>query len=401
MSIRFPLSLLTLLLASVLHPSPLWSSPESERAATDALRAALPDPTPAIAYDYVGDLVLGGLWAGETRYTAKVAKVGRQSVWRVTEDTYIDHAGAETRIRLLAHLKPDLSILSGTYTRSEKEVTTTLAFSRGGSGLLVQRRVERKGADPASDLVQLAIDPGATTGIGALLLFLRAGPQKGKPAYRLPWISNETFDALDPDVRPPDLTMRVEGAGTLTVGNTEHKAWTVSCTAGANTFTCALAPDRRSLLGMRNAAAAVDVVPRGEGGERLSVQADEPARTWKDAFLKFGFGYHLPRRTLLQAAFHWEDMYEYETKVLKRWDAGRPLSEFQAAWVEEFVQQSKNRSVQDARRLLSMTLGTGTLTHKGEDAVVFAAHANFGGGVQRTYYLSKKDGVWGITRIEF
>ena len=36
-----------------------------------------------------------------------------------------------------------------------------------------------------------------------------------------------------------------------------------------------------------------------------------------------------------------------------------------------------------------------------EDKVVFAAHANFGGGTQRTYYLERRDGFWAIARIEF
>jgi len=197
------------------------------------------------------------------------------------------------------------------------------------------------------------------------------------------------------------MTLTAKGRHAWGEGDKARKSWVVEARQGKSVFTLHLTPDRQALIGIRVQGGAGDIVPRGEGGERLTVKPDEPAATWKEAFLKFGFGYHLPRASLLAAAFHWDAMYEHETKVLKRWDAQRPVEDFKKAWIAEFVKQSKNRSIHDARRLLSMTLATGKIKKQTKDEIVFAAHKNFGGGVQRTYYLRCKDGVWGITRIDF
>ena len=144
---------------------------------------------------------MSGLWAGETRYTAKAAKVGRQVVWRVTQDTYIDHAGAETRIRVMVHLKPDLSILSGSYERKDHGASVSLAFSRSGAGLLVQRRRQKGEADATSDVLEMKADLRSTASLGALLLFLRAAPGKKGAVYALPWLSSA--DLLAPEYACP------------------------------------------------------------------------------------------------------------------------------------------------------------------------------------------------------
>jgi len=74
---------------------------------------------------------------------------------------------------------------------------------------------------------------------------------------------------------------------------------------------------------------------------------------------------------------------------------------FKQAWIDEFVNQSKHRSIHDTRRLLSLTLGTGKVKKQTRDEIVFAAHKNFGGGIQRTYHLRCKEGIWGIIRIDY
>ena len=82
-STRFVPLLLCCILMGV---APAQANPKASpaRTAADAVIAKLPPPSPAVHFDYEGDLLVGGLWAGETRYTARGAKVGRQSVWRPT-----------------------------------------------------------------------------------------------------------------------------------------------------------------------------------------------------------------------------------------------------------------------------------------------------------------------------
>jgi len=401
------LRLAALLLVLAVAAAPASAAPQENVKALAAARAViakLPPPTPVISIDFRGDLLVAGLWSGETRYTAKAAKVGRQVVWRVTQDTYIDYAGAETRIRVMAHLKPDLSILSGSYERKDHGESVSLAFSRSGSGLLVQRRRQKGNADATTDLVEMKADLQSTVSLGALLLFLQAAPAKKGAVYALPWLSSAELLAPEKEGVGKPILLTIRGAGTW--GAEENgekktrKTWIVACEHGETAFELHMTPDRKKLLGIRTPEGRGDIVPRGEGGERLTAKPDEPAATWKDAFLKFGFGYHLPRRSLLEAAFHWEDMYEHETKVLKRWDKSQPLSVFKQAWIDEFVNQSKHRSIHDTRRLLSLTLGTGKVKKQTRDEIVFAAHKNFGGGIQRTYHLRCKEGIWGIIRID-
>ena len=403
---------LCLLLLGVL-PGTARAKESDPAGAAQALRAALSAPTPAISIDYRGDLVRQGLWIGETRITVRVAKVGRQPVWRITEDRYVDHAGREDRTRSQFNLGQDLRLLSGTHTYTGKTERRTLAFARKGTALQVFRTRQETGEDAAQDGFSLTVPEDLSAGLGALLLLIRAAPRSTELAYELPLLDGRHLQALESTSRIGTTRIDLLGAGTLPTppavpqaGTKKADAQEAEATArvevrrGAEQLTLHLSPDRRSLRGAAAQAGALLMLPRGHGGTRMSLKPDEPARTWQAAFLKFGFGYHLPRRRLLEEAFHWDDMYAHETTVARRWDASRPLDAFRDAWVGEFVAQSKERSVEDARRLLSMTLGTGTLRKETADEVVFAAHPNFGGGVQRTYFLKRKDGVWGIVRID-
>ena len=170
---------------------------------------------------------------------------------------------------------------------------------------------------------------------------------------------------------------------------------------GGTAWDLHLSRDFKRLIAMESTTGPVRIVPAGMGGERVTADPRAEATTWKQAFLKFGFGYHMARKELLADAFHWPLMYEHEVKALKRWPAERPVAEFKDAWIAEFVAGSKHRDVPATRRLLSMTLATGKLKKQTDDEVVFWAHPNFGGGTQRTYYLKKIDGRWGIWRIDF
>jgi hypothetical protein len=377
----------------------------AEREAAETIRAALPEPTPAISIRYEGDILVDGLFIGEIEITARAAKVGRQSVWRVTQSSFHDlGVRGEVRTRTKLHLARDLAILSGTFEMESKTETVSLVMSRIEQGFMVQRRVKKGDDWNAPEVRELAAPARATGGIAAALLFLRALPADATGAFALPWVGTEEWLMRGTSKAHEPAVLAVGGESTFESPAKRRDSWFVTSKQGAESpARLHLSRDRRTLLGIvGREGTKMRVVPRGEGGSRdVELKGDAPAATWKAAFLKFGYGYHMARPELLEAAFHWERMYAYETEVLKRWPADRPLDEFKKAWVDEFVANSKRRSLADTKRLLAMTLSTGKVKSETADAVVFAAHPNFGGGVQRTYHLEKREGVWGITRIDF
>ena len=150
------LAQLLLLTACLLQAALAYAGPKGEGlAAAKAVRDKLSPPTPAVSFDYEGDIVINGLWAGEVRFTARAAKVGRQTVWRVTEQTYLDHGGAESRARTLLHLDKQLSILSGTYERKVGGGRVSAAISRTEKGFLVQREQRPAQGDTKQDVLHL------------------------------------------------------------------------------------------------------------------------------------------------------------------------------------------------------------------------------------------------------
>lgn len=363
--------------------------------------ATLPKPTPAISLAFEGDLIIQDLWAGEISLTARVARLGSEWVWRVTETSFLDWQGGEIREKVMLHLGQDLAIRSGTFERSEPGKTISLGFSRAKSGLDVVRRIKTGEEWGAAEKLSMQTPPGASGTGGAVLLFLRAVKSTKGRAYALPWVPNPAFKSPGEaqDLRPLRLT--TQGPATWQRGKKTFESSAVDMDNGGTSWTLHLSRDHKKLLAMVSKTGPVSIVPRGLGGERITADPAQPATTWKRAFLKFGFGYHMARKELLADAFHWEAMYEHEANVVKRWSKDRPLADFKTAWIQEFINNSKRRDVLNTRRLLAMTFATGKLKKESEDEVVFEAHPNFGGGVQRTYHLKRKDGVWGIVRIDF
>ncbi|MDA1193806.1 MAG: hypothetical protein O2894_01340 [Planctomycetota bacterium] len=363
-------------------------------------REALPPLSPGISVEFHGDLVIEELWAGEVRIGAKLAKAGRDYVWRITEDSFLDWTGGEVREKLMVHAGQDLAVLSGTYDRTDRDGTSNVAFSRGEAGLELQRT--RKTGDTWSDPESLALAtaPKALAGLGSVLMFLRALGPKATGTYAVPYVSAAAFkEPAAATARQATLTC--EGKSTWTFGGQKFDTSLVRFDPGGQVWNLHLDRDHRRLIAMVSATGPVQIVPGGLGGERVAVDPREPATTWKQAFLKFGFGYHMAREELLSDAFHWPLMYEFEVKELKRWPAEKPVEEFKDAWIAEFVAGSLHRDVPATRRLLSMTLATGKIKKETDTEVIFWAHPNFGGGTQRTYYLKKVDDRWGLWRIEF
>lgn len=369
--------------------------------AAAAARAKLPAPNPGISFAYEGDLIIDDLWAGEVRLTAKLARAGRDFVWRITEDTFMDWTGGEVREKLMVHAGRDLAIQSGTYERTDREGTVSLGFSRGKEGFDVQRRVRKRETWGKTETLVMKSAPQALGGLGSVLMFLRAtGAQKKGTTYALPFAGASAFKRLE-DATPTTITLESRGEALWKGGDKRFETDVVRFSPGGTSWDLHLSRDHKKLIAMVSTTGPVRIVPAGLAGARITADPREPSTTWKQAFLKFGFGYHMARKGLLLEAFHWPLMYKHEVEVLKRWSASRPLEEFRDAWISEFVAGSKHRDVPATRRLLSMTLSTGKVKKQTADEVIFWAHPNFGGGTQRTYYLKKVDDRWGLWRIDF
>ncbi len=378
-------------------------APAFEAAAS--VRRKLPMPLPNKALRFEGDVVIDKIWAGEVKYTAQATMFARKPVWQVTEDVFIDYGGVETRVKRKFHLAKDLSLMGGNLERTREGRGASLVFARSADGFRVIRTEKSEVGNGETQTFEVTARKDATYGRVAQLLFLRACPAGEKTTFALPTVSFDELvveppeEATVPEADPTVVSIR--GDGTFDTAGKARKSWIAATRRGKAEFDIHLDPESRALIGIVAKTTSAHVVPKGAAGERVTLDEEKPAKSWKQAFLKFGYGYHMARKKLLAEAFHWDTMYAYETEVAKSWPTSRPVEEFKEAWIAEFIANSKHRPRVDTERLLSMTLATGKAQKKGDDRIVFAAHANFGGGTQRTYHLQKIDGLWYIVRVDF
>ena len=362
----------------------------------DAVRKALPAPAKAHGVTFEGDITVKGLWAGEVSFSCVPHTFAREAVWRVTETFFLDHNGVEQRVTLRYMMSPDLSLRSGAGEGAVEDAKFSAVFSPTKTGLQAIRTATAADGTSKSETLAVTSPPHACFGSAALLLLLRALPDDFSQSVVVPWMPL------------PDIVM---GAAKTTIRTRQLRvvpvpqdaqppdAWRVRVEDGDKAWQIDLSSDRTTLR--RQEGPAFSIVPRGEGGVRVALDEEAPAATWQQAFLKFGTGYHMAKEALLRAAFHWPTMFKHETEVTKSWTGPNDLDKFRDAWIAEFMRQSLRRSREDTRRLLNMTLASGKVTKQTDDEVVFAAHANFGGGTQRTYTLRRVDGVWCIVFVKF
>ena len=159
------------------------------------------------------------------------------------------------------------------------------------------------------------------------------------------------------------------------------------------------APKTRDLLGYDARVADVSlerVVPKGQGGAKAVYEDDQPATSWKAAFLKFGHGYHLAVEKWIDAAIHWETMLKLEIEA-GEWPKDSKLADFKKAYIEEFLKKSKHRTRDVADGLLRATLATGEERHEKDGSVVIASSPEYGGSIS---HFTAIDGVWYLFRID-
>lgn len=406
---RFPRSLplaIAALLALLSPASAEEDGPARALALAKKIRSACPVPHKNGAFTFEGDLQIAGEKAGTVRYAAEPTDHDGKPAWLATEDEVREFGGSRSRYGATLTLAQDLSLIEGEIDYRAGDVFHKVKVKRAGDGFEVEHKVSRSDAEPQETKGNAAAPAGATYGRAALLLFLRALPRSPAAAYALPWV-DPLAAGLPKDDHTPDeaadamAVLEPRGDERFGEGATAQDSFAVAFHRGQRAYDLHLSRKDRSLIGIFGRVPPYHVVPTGTAGAKTETDDDKPAKTWKAAFLKFGHGYHMANRTWIEAAFHWPTMYEYECNVAKSWSAGRPIEEFKTAWIDEFISRSLHRPRADADQLLAGTLATGKVVEETEDSVVFAAAAEFGGGVQRTYHLKKVDGVWYLVRIEF
>lgn len=386
---------LTVLLAALLLCLPGLAHAKEPGSDAAALRRELPEPTPAVSLAFQGDLIEQGIWVGEVEYSLKAAVVATQATWRATEMRYYDGQTGEVREQRRLAFDRDLTLASGTVEVKTKKSTTSIAISRVPGGYSLLRTVRT--ADASGEPVQQKLDTDVPVlhGQMALLLLLRAVPAKSKTWIDVPWLE------IGSEVSVQTLRVRARGEGRAGQGDLARDTFIVDVERAGQVFGYHLDRKTRDLVAVEAPDGHSHVAPAGVGRARVDVDERAPARTWEQAFLKFGYGYHMAREELIDESFDWDAMYAHETEVLKRWPKDQDIEAFKTAWIGEFVANSLHRSRGDAGRLLAMTLSSGKVTEESDRRVVFEAHPTFGGGVKRTYVFEKTDDIWRLVRIDF
>jgi hypothetical protein len=374
-------------------------TPSKAAAATTKARAALPVPAEGNGLTYTGELWVDGVWAGAVKLTAEAGTFAEKPAWFVSEDVFWHLGDTEWRLGASYTLARDLSLLRGEIDLRHTGVLTKWTLARGVKCLEGTKQVIQGEVEGGFDPVTCEAPAGATAGFTALALLLRGPLPAGEKALEVAWLDPAQW--LGGGAKA-SVTLALEIAGEATFDGAPGKPQSLETRA-----TGAKAPGslhirrkERTLLGWTGLLdAKVVVLPQGTRPEGAKFDEKLPARSWEDALLKFGVGYHMAREDVLAAAFHWDSWYEYEVGI-EGWAKERPVKDFRREWLDAFLAASKHRSRSETDVLLGQMLATGRLETKSADRVVFHADAQFGGGTQRDYHLKRIDNVWYIVRID-
>lgn len=402
------LSLALLLAPRIAGAADAPSALAAQRAAASAkVRAAVPAPLepeegqPGLGFSFEGDLVVAGENAGTVTVTVDVGTFRDQPVWLVTEAVVEDWAGTRQTTEASYWLARDLTLVRGEWQRSSPSRFTRLEFARKGDAF----EVSREDGDPTKEMPpaerrSLPAPSNATFGRGALLLLLRYAP--ADPAtYELPLVGLDGLmpgiDEHEPAVDPAPLAVEVRGAAKWGEAPDVRDSWLAVTRHAGRVAELHLDPKGRGLIGIdQRRPPGIRIVPKGKGGARAVYEDDQPAKTWKACFLKFGHGYHMAVEKWIDGAIDWDQVFAHDVAtgaVSKDWK----VADLRKAYVDEFLARSKHRPRAEADALLRMTLATADEKKLADGTVVLATSPEFGGNV---FHFRSTDGVWKIVRID-
>lgn len=403
--------------AFVLPPLALLAAVAAPRAAADEasatqhaiaaaakVRAKLPTPLdpedgkPALDFKFEGDLVQTGENSGSVVFRIDVGTFRDEPVWLVNDEKIDEFGGSRTVTESVVYLKPDLSVIKGEWRRTTAEASVRITFLREGDGFDVKREVTKGTAEPVVSTKRLVVPADATYGRGAMLLFLRYAPAAAGD-YALNWLPLESMipqiDEHEAPVELEPMRINVVGAAKLGDGKAAVDSWMARLRQGRRLSEVDhFDPKTRALLTIEWPGAKI--VPKGKGGVKAVYEDDQPALTWKAAFLKFGHGYHLAVPKWVDAAIHWETMLALEVAA-GEWPKDTVLADFKKAYIAEFMAKSKHRPRAQADSLLRGALMTAEQKTEKDGSVVIATSPDFGGSI---YHFKAIDGVWYLFRID-
>ena len=363
--------------------------------ATEAARAARRClDAPAKAWRFEGDLVLDGATIGSVVLEAVPASAGGEPAWDVREVTERAGGDAQVRSELVCTLAQDLTVLRGQRSHSSPSEVGHSRFERAGDVMHISHEVD--GRPPVT--LDGAVRPDATMGtVAALLLARLATPTSGAAHWVLP--------GFDPRfARAPKAGSGSVATGeadlTVDVSTSEDGVRTVRVRSrlGFETVYRLRAADGE-LLGADGVLPRSGIVPKGQGGpapDWYDAIEGTPKNAWQ-AFIRFGRGYHLPRRDLLEVAFDWEALRAHEIEA-GHWAADTPIETVRDGWIQEFESRSKHRTTGDCDDLLMQIFLTMQLIREPDGSFTFATLPVYGGHRYRIADGGEKG--WRIVRID-
>ncbi|MFM8979430.1 MAG: hypothetical protein ACKOSS_03065 [Planctomycetia bacterium] len=361
-----------------------------------AVRATL--GLPAAPWSFEGELVGLGARLGSVTLAAEPGTFGEAPCWVVSERTVREHGAARVVSESTLFLGPDLSLL-----RSE-----LAQRAPGGSYLLAagwregRLEVHEEGGSEAR-AAALEAPAAATSGLFALLAFARALPARELAVPGAAWrleVADARLAFGDEQGRP--LPAGLADLEVTVVAGAAARETLVLEARAASGRALRLHLDRatRAVQRIEGLAPALSIVARGTPGlppaPAWFARVGEPPQDALAAFVTFGRGYHLPRRDLLEAAFHWPSMRDHEVAA-GTYPAGTPLERVRDDFCAEFERMSKHRTEGDCDDLLVQLLLSATITVHADGSVTVDTLPAYG---DHAYTMAPRDGRWWIVRVD-
>jgi len=357
---------------------------------TARVRRALAEPARPLSF--LGEIRLDGTRVGSVMLAAEPTSVDGAPAWRVLESETIHVGAARIESEVTGFLGADLGVMRGEQIDKRPEGSFHVTYARKPGGIETIAHTA-KGPEAA---VLLDAPEGALTGLVPVLLFLRDVP--AEPAeYVLP--------GWDPRYAQSPKA----GTGTFTLSRSDlHVTVTMEkhplrlearCERrNGEVFDVAVRARDRLLLGVRGVMPRLSYVLPGTQPAALDWYdaVEGKPTTWRQAFVKFGRGYHLPRRDLLADAFHWPSMVEHAVQT-KRYEAGTPESKIRDDWIDVFVGMSKHRTEGDCDDLLFQIFMTSEAIAHEDGSVSLRTIPAYGG---HTYRMREIDDRWWIVQVD-
>jgi hypothetical protein len=351
-------------------------------------------PLPTRPYRFEGDMTLDGATIGTVLLEATPVSHEGQPAWDVLEITERKGGEAVVRSELAVRLSEDLTVLRGERRFTSPSGASRSSFHRTATTMRITH--EEDGATPVT--LDGVVRPDSVMGTLAVLLLVREADLGTGPAH---WV----LPGFDPRfARTPKA-----GSGAVATGEADLTVDVSAVEDGRRRvrvrsrlgFETIYVVDAAS--GLLTSAEGVlprsGIVARGQGG---------PEPDWYDAvegipanahqaFIRFGRGYHLPRRDLLEVAFDWPALHRHEIAA-GLWAADTPLDTVREAWIEEFFSRSKHRTEGDCDDLLMQIFLTMSVIEEADGSVTFATLPVYGG--HRYRIADCGDAGWCIVRVD-